>query len=84
MQKCSNHEFLEQLKITRMGKNITEKTVVGSRDMDMRKSALKDLANWQKTEQMYKVSTQCLDYHHFKNGEVETVGDLSKYAFKLP
>ena len=31
-----------------------------------------------KTEQLYKVSTPCLDDHNFKREELETVGELSK------
>ena len=45
----------------------------------MLKNALRDceLAN-KKTEQLYKVSSLCLDDHHFKKEELETVGELSK------
>ena len=32
-----------------------------------------ELAN-QKTEQLYKVSSPCLDDHHFKKAELESVG----------
>ena len=32
---------------------------------------------WKNTEQLYKVSTPCLDDHNFKKEELEAVGDLS-------
>ena len=35
-----------------------------------------ELAN-KKTEQVYKVSSPCLDDHNFKKEELETIGDLS-------
>ena len=35
------------------------------------------LAN-KKTEQLYTISTPCLDDHNFKKEELETVGDLSE------
>ena len=35
-----------------------------------------ELAN-KKTKQLYKVSTPCLDDHHFKNENLETVEELS-------
>ena len=36
-----------------------------------------ELAN-KTTQQLYKVSTPCLDDHHFKEEELKTVGDLPK------
>ena len=38
-----------------------------------------ELAN-KKTEQLYKVSSPCLDDHHFKEEELESVEVSSKYA----
>ena len=32
----------------------------------------------EKTEQLYKSSTPCLDDHHFKEEELGKIGDLSK------
>ena len=32
---------------------------------------------------MYKVSTPCLDDHHFKKEELETVGEMSKVCLYL-
>ena len=44
----------------------------------MRKRALRGIAKWQKwLNPMQKVSTLCLDDHHFKRDELETVGELS-------
>ena len=36
-----------------------------------------ELAN-KSTQQLYKVSTPCIDDHHFKEGELKSVGELSK------
>ena len=36
-----------------------------------------ELAN-KTTQQLYKVSTPCIDDHHFKEGEMKSVGELSK------
>ena len=45
----------------------------------MRKSAWKDLTNWQKKEeQLYKVSTPCLEDHNFQKEELESIGESSK------
>ena len=60
--KCSNREFLQgQLK--NCCDKPHEKTVAWSYNMESHaKSALKDFVNWQtQKEQLYKVSTPCLD-----------------------
>ena len=49
---------------------------------DMLKNALKDNAN-KKTEQLYKVSSPCLDYHQFKKEELESVGELSTVCSQI-
>ena len=41
-----------------------------------------ELAN-KSTQQLYKVSTPCIDDHHFKEEEMKSVGELSQYALKL-
>ena len=41
-----------------------------------------ELAN-EKTEQLYKVSTPCLDDHNFKKEERDTVGELSKVCSNI-
>ena len=58
------------------------KTVVW---MDLRKSALKDIVNWQTRRQISKtkVSTPCLDDHHFMKEELESVGELSKVCSQI-
>ena len=35
------------------------------------------------TQQLYKVSTPCLDDHHFKEEEVKSVGELSKVCSQI-
>ena len=41
-----------------------------------------ELAN-KKTEQLYKVSSPCLDDHHFKKEELESVGELSNVCSQM-
>ena len=63
------------------GKSLTQKTVAWSYDMEghARKCVERycELAN-KKVEQLYKVSSLCLDDHQFKQEELELVGELSK------
>ena len=40
-----------------------------------------ELAN-KTTQQLYKVSTPCLDDHHFKEEELKSVGELSKVCWQ--
>ena len=41
-----------------------------------------ELAN-KTTQQLYKVSTPCIDDHHFKEEEVKSVGELSKVSSQI-
>ena len=41
-----------------------------------------ELAN-KTTQQLYKVSTPCLDDHHFKEEALKSVGDLSKVCSQI-
>ena len=41
-----------------------------------------ELANI-KTEKLFKISTPCLDDHHFKKEELESVGELSKVCSQI-
>ena len=41
-----------------------------------------DLAN-RTTQQLYKVSTPCIDDHHFKEEELKSVGELSKVSSQI-
>ena len=41
-----------------------------------------ELAN-RTTQQLYKVSTPCIDDHHFKEEELKSVGELSKVCFQI-
>ena len=41
-----------------------------------------ELAN-RPTQQLYKVSTPCIDDHHFKEEELESVGELSKVCSQI-
>ena len=35
------------------------------------------------TQQLYKVSTPCIDDHHFKEEEMKSVGELSQYMLSI-
>ena len=52
---------------------------------DMQGNVLNGSASWQtKTiEQLYKVSTPCLDDHQLKNEEMEMVEELSKVCILI-
>ena len=41
-----------------------------------------ELAN-KTTQQLYKVSTSCIDDHHFEEEEMKSVGECHMYALKL-
>ena len=84
-QKFLSHEFLlEQQKTYQGGKSLTQKRLRGPTTWKvMLRKSWKDTASWQKKkEQMYNVSTACLDNHNFKKGELETVGELSDVFHK--
>ena len=53
------------------------KTMAWSYDMEGRAERCCELTH-KKTKQFFKVSSPCLDDHHFKKEELETVGALSK------
>ena len=61
----------------------SENLRVSSWSYDMERHAKKcverycELANTT-TQQLYKVSTSCIDNHHFKEEELKSVGELSK------
>ena len=86
-ETCSNHEFLlPQLNYCQDGKNLTQKTVAWSHDMEGHaKECVErycELAN-KKTEQLYIVSKPGLDNHNFKKEELETVGELSDVCSQI-
>ena len=85
-KRCSNHEFLqEQLKNYQCVRNFTQRRSHGPTTWkDMLKSASRDceLAN-KKTEQQNKVSSLCLDDHHFKEEELKSVGECSKVCSQI-
>ena len=41
-----------------------------------------ELAN-ETTQQLYKVSTPCIDDHHFKEEEINSVGELSQICSQI-
>ena len=84
-QRCSNHEFLlERLKNYQGGRNLTPKLSRGPTTWkDTRKNALTGTVAKKQTEQLYKVSTLCLEDHHFKKEELESVGELSNVCSQM-
>ena len=51
----------------------------------MQRSVWNDIVSWQKktTQQLYKVSTPCIDDHHFKEEELKSVGEFSKVCCQI-
>ena len=66
--------------------NCCWKTVAWSHDMEGHAQKCVEryceLAN-KKTEQLHKVSRPCLDDHHFKKEDLESVGELSKLCSQI-
>ena len=83
-EPCSNREFpREQLK------NYHVRTIfVFLRGPTiwkvMPRNVWKDIVSWPTTtQQLYKVSTPCIDDHHFKKVELKSVGELSKVCSQI-
>ena len=87
IQRCLHHVvLLEQLKKTRGGKNLTQTQWRGPATWkDMVENALSKIANWhtKKVEQLYKVTSLCLDDHQFKQEELESVGESSQVCSQI-
>ena len=51
----------------------------------MPRNVWNDIVSWQtrRTEQLYKVSTPCIDDHHFKEEELKSVGELSNVCSQI-
>ena len=50
----------------------------------MRRNVWSDIVSWHMTtQQLYKVSTPCIDDHHFKEEELKSVGELSKICSQI-
>ena len=51
----------------------------------MQRSVWNDIVSWQNktTQQLYKVSTPCIDDHHFKEEETKSVGELSNTCSQI-
>ena len=81
-RKCSNLGSLpEQPKSHLVGKTRTRIRSLGLVTWKvMRRNAWNDIANWriEKAEQLYKVSTRCLDDRQFKKEEPEMDGEWSE------
>ena len=84
-EPCSNREFLRvRLEKLPFPQNIR----ISSWSYDMEGHAKKcverycELAN-KTTQQLYKVSTPCIDDHHFKEEEMKSVGELSQVCSQI-
>ena len=51
----------------------------------MPRNVWNDIVSWRTktTQQLYKVSTPCIDDHHFKEEELKSVGELSKVCSQI-
>ena len=84
--KCSNHELLLEQQNYQGGKTSRKDgCVVPRHGRTCSKSALRGIVSWQieKTEQLNKVSSPCLNDHHFKKEELEAVGEMSKVCSQI-
>ena len=66
----------------------SENLRVSSWSFDMEGHAKKSVERYcdsanKTTQQLYKVSTPCIDDHHFKEEKLKSVGECQKYALKL-
>ena len=67
----------------------SENLRISSRSYDMEGHAKKcverycELANKTTQQQLYKVSTPCIDDHHFKEEEMKSVGELSQVCCQI-
>ena len=83
--RCSSHEFLQQLlKSWQVLQKWTRMSLRGPTTWrDMHRNAWNGTANLQNKKHqaiVYKVSTPGIDDHQFKKQELETVGEVSKFA----
>ena len=86
-EKCWDSEFLlEQLKNYQGGEKPHANAVAWSYDVGghAKKCVERDceLAH-KKTEQLYTVSSPCLDYHQFRKEELESVEELSAVCSQI-
>ena len=51
----------------------------------MSRNVWNDIVSWQtgRLKQLDKVSTACIDDHHFKEEELKSEGELSKVCFQI-
>ena len=81
--RCSNREF-QRVKKLPFPQNLR----ISSWSYDMEGHAKKcverycELSN-RTTQQLYKVSTPCIDDHHFKEEEMKSVGELSQVCSQI-
>ena len=84
-EPCLNPEFPQE---KREKLNARKHLSISSWSYDMEGHAKKcverccELAN-KTTQQLYKVSTPCLDHHQFKEEELQSVGELSKVCSQI-
>ena len=85
IRRCFIHVFLlQRLKNYPVGKSLN--TLAWSYDMEEHAQKCVEryceLAN-KKVEQLYKVSSPCLDDHQFKHEELESVGELPEVCSQI-
>ena len=49
----------------------------------MQRNVWSDIVSYKTTQQLYKVSTPCIDDHHFKEEETKSVGELSNTCSQI-
>ena len=84
-EPCLNHEFpRRELKKLPYSENLRISSWPYEKEGHAKKCVERycDLANTT-TQQLYEVSTPCIDDHHFKEEEMKSVGELSKVCSQI-
>ena len=87
-RQLQNHVWIQNFRRSNRKIPCWENMTVSSWSYDMEGHAKKcverycELAN-KTAQQLYKVSTPCLDDHHFKEEELKSVGELSKVCSQI-
>ena len=81
-----NYRTMFESRISNRKTTIPSNLRISSWSYDMEGHAKKCVERYcenKTTQQLYKVSTPCIDDHHFKEEEMKSVGNCHKYAPKL-
>ena len=88
--------YVDAIKLVGKKQNIDPMWKVLNKEVDFGRTNICDMAGYAKkcverycelanktTQQLYKVSTPCIDVHHFKEEEMKSVGELSQVCSQI-